>query len=89
VVDDGEAVMLVDTIGDHSFYGQLTKEISLSDTRLSPLQHKLKDLAGLISKFGYIGASLIAISFMFNKILIETHKFLITSIHSKYELHQR
>ena len=71
VVDDGEAVILVDTVGDHSFYGQLTKEISLSDSRLSPLQHKLKDLAGLISKLGYIGASLIAISFMFNKMVIE------------------
>jgi len=74
VVDDGEAVALVDTVGDKSFYGQLTKELSISSERPSPLQVKLKNLAHLISVFGYIGASLIAVSFMFNKILI-VHNF--------------
>jgi P-type Ca2+ transporter type 2C len=74
VVDDGEAVALIKTVGDHSFYGQLTKELSISSERLSPLQLKLKNLAHLISIFGYIGAGLIAISFMFNKILLE-HNF--------------
>ncbi len=73
VVDDGEAVALVDTVGDHSFYGQLTKELSISSERLSPLQLKLEGLAKLISKFGYIGAVLIAVSFMFKQILIENN----------------
>jgi Ca2+-transporting ATPase len=71
VVDDGEAVALVKTVGDKSFYGQLTKELSIVSERLSPLQIKLENLAHLISVFGYIGAGLIAVSFMFNKILIE------------------
>jgi Ca2+-transporting ATPase len=70
VVDDGEAVALIDTVGDKSFYGQLTKELSIATDRLSPLSLKLENLAHLISIFGYIGASLIAISFMVNKILI-------------------
>ncbi len=73
VVDDGEAVMLVDTVGDHSFYGQLTKELSISSERLSPLQLKLEGLAKLISKFGYIGSVLIAVSFMFKQILLENN----------------
>ncbi|MEN8248762.1 MAG: calcium-translocating P-type ATPase, PMCA-type [Bacteroidota bacterium] len=71
VVDDGEAVILIDTVGDESFYGQLTKELSISSSRLSPLQLKLENLAHMISVFGYIGAGLIALSYMFNKILIE------------------
>ncbi len=71
VVDDGEAVILVDTVGDKSFYGKLTQELSISSERLSPLQLKLENLAHLISVFGYIGSGLIAISYMFNKILIE------------------
>ena len=71
VVDDGEAVALVSTVGDKSFYGQLSKELSIGGERLSPLQIKLENLAHLISVFGYIGAGLIAVSFMFNKILIE------------------
>ena len=71
VVDDGESVALVKTVGDKSFYGQLSKELSIASERLSPLQLKLENLAHLISVFGYIGAGLIAVSFMFNKILIE------------------
>ena len=70
VVDDGEAVVIIDTVGDKSFYGQLTKELSISSDRLSPLSLKLENLARMISVFGYIGASLIAVSFMINKILI-------------------
>ncbi len=73
VVDDGEAVMLVDKVGQHTFYGQLSLELSISSDRLSPLQLKLKNLAKLISLFGYVGAALIALSFMANQILIDNH----------------
>jgi len=67
VVEDGEAVMKIDVVGDRTFYGKLSKELSLSDDRLSPLQLKLKGLADLIAKFGYIASILIAIIFMFQK----------------------
>lgn len=73
VVDDGEAVAIVDTVGDASFYGQLTKELSIASDRLSPLSLKLENLAHMISIFGYVGASLIAVSFMINKILLENN----------------
>ena len=73
VITDGEAVFLVDTVGDKSFYGQLSKELSLSSERQSPLQLKLEKLAKSISVFGYVGASLIALSYMFNKIVIENN----------------
>ncbi|MDH5607892.1 MAG: calcium-translocating P-type ATPase, PMCA-type [Cyclobacteriaceae bacterium] len=70
VVEDGEAVMKVNTVGDHTFYGKLSKELSLSDSRLSPLQVKLKGLADLIAKFGYIASVFIAVIFMFQKAVI-------------------
>lgn len=69
-VDDGEAVILIDKVGVNTFYGQLTEELSISDERLSPLQLKLKKLAVLISKFGYWGAGIIALAFLFNKIVV-------------------
>ncbi|MFT6866080.1 MAG: Ca2+-transporting ATPase [Cyclobacteriaceae bacterium] len=70
VVEDGEAVMRVDVVGDKTFYGKLSKELSITDERLSPLQLKLKGLADLIAKFGYIAAILIAVVFMFQKSVI-------------------
>lgn len=73
VVDDGEAILKVRDVGDQTFYGQLAKELSNNEERLSPLQVKLKGLAKLISKFGYIAASLIFVTFLFNKVLIANH----------------
>ena len=70
MVTDGEAVFVVKAVGDHSFYGQLSKELSLSSERQSPLQLKLEKLAKSISTFGYAGASLIVLSYMFNKVLL-------------------
>ncbi len=73
VVEDGEAIMKVDTVGDHSFYGSLAGELSNADDRLSPLQIKLKGLAQLISKFGYIAAIFIAVAFFFQKSVFENN----------------
>ncbi len=69
-VEEGEAIMQVEAVGRQTFYGQLARELAVSDDRPSPLQVKLKGLARLISQFGYWGASLIAIFFMFNKIIV-------------------
>ena len=73
VVDDGEAVMVIEKVGNNTFYGQLAKELSINDEHKSPLQVKLIGLARLISKFGYFGATLIAVSFVFNKMVIANH----------------
>lgn len=73
VVDEGEGVMKVNTVGDQTFYGQLALELAIMEERLSPLQVKLAGLARLISKFGYIAAIFIAIAFMFNKVFIVHH----------------
>lgn len=70
VVEAGEAVMLVEVIGRKTFFGILAKELSESDTRLSPLQVKLANLAKLISKLGYMAAVCVAIAFIFNKAIV-------------------
>lgn len=71
VIDDGEAVMLVDSVGSKTFFGKLAKELSISDDRESPLQVKLTVLADNISKFGYTGATFIFFAYMFQKIFMD------------------
>lgn len=69
VVCSGNAVMKVTVVGDKSVYGQIAKELQQDDDRESPLKVKLSNLAGGISKFGYIGGVAIAVAFMIRQIL--------------------
>ncbi|MBF0211682.1 MAG: calcium-translocating P-type ATPase, PMCA-type [Desulfamplus sp.] len=70
VVCSGEAVMMVKRVGDASQYGKLALEMQAED-RESPLKLKLSHLADSISLFGYIGGALIAVAFIFKKIVLE------------------
>lgn len=69
VVCSGQCVMRVDAVGDNTLYGRLTIEAQESE-RKSPLNIKLSKLAKDISRFGYIGAFLVLIMFMFQKGLV-------------------
>jgi len=69
-VEDGEAVMEVERVGDKTHFGELAKELKTED-REGPLRVKLGSLAQAISKFGYIGASFIAASFIFKSALMD------------------
>eukprot|EP01116_Phalansterium_solitarium_P013284 TRINITY_DN305_c0_g1_i1.p1 TRINITY_DN305_c0_g1~~TRINITY_DN305_c0_g1_i1.p1 ORF type:complete len:725 (+),score=268.82 TRINITY_DN305_c0_g1_i1:113-2287(+) len=71
VVDDGEAVLKVDSVGKDTFYGQLYNELASAEDRESPLQVKLSGLADDISKAGYIGSAAIAVSFLFKQFVID------------------
>jgi len=73
VVDEGEGVAIIEEVGENTIYGKLNRELNIKNERLSPLQVKLEELAGLISKFGYIAAIIIGISFIFNRIVIVNH----------------
>lgn len=74
VVTDGEGIMLVNSVGVNTEYGRLAAELSQHDnSRESPLQVKLSTLADQISKIGYIGASAIAVSFLFKQFVIDNH----------------
>lgn len=66
VVTNGEAVMQVKCVGDKSQFGRLAQELKEDEVRESPLKLKLGKVADAISRFGYIGGTLIAIAFMIN-----------------------
>lgn len=55
VVYSKEAYMKVTKVGDDTFYGQMTKELQ-EKTQDSPLKIRLRKLAKIISKIGYVGA---------------------------------
>lgn len=69
VVCQGEGTMLVQAVGDNTFYGHLAKELQ-EDTQESPLKKRLTDLAKYISRFGYLGALLILFASLFKSIVI-------------------
>lgn len=70
VVCSGEASMLVTKIGQDTFYGKLASEIQEKQPD-SPLKLRLRKLATIISRIGYIGAVLVSISYLFSVIVID------------------
>ncbi len=70
IVEDGEGVLLVNVVGDNTHFGALAQALKTED-RVGPLRVKLAKLADQIAKFGYIGAPLIALAFMFKIIAID------------------
>lgn len=70
VVYANEATMLVTEVGDNTFYGKLAEEIQEKQPD-SPLKIRLRHLAGIISKMGYIGAFLVAFSYLFSVVVID------------------
>ncbi len=72
IVCSGEAVMLVDTVGDNTVYGKLTHETQVPP-RESPLTVKLNQLAKSISRFGCISAVIIIILSFVNNAFFAQH----------------
>lgn len=70
IVCQGEGILLVQTVGDNTFYGNLAKELQ-EEKQESPLKKRLSDLAVTISRFGYLGAVLVFFASLFNSIIIE------------------
>ena len=55
----GRARLLVAAVGDATEMGLIAASLGREDKTLTPLEQKLQDLAGLISRFGYIMALLV------------------------------
>lgn len=72
VIYTGNAKMYVTKVGDKTFYGNLAKEIQEKEPP-SPLKNRLRDLAKVISKIGYIGAFLVSLSYLFSVIIIQNN----------------
>lgn len=72
VVYSGIAKMLVEKIGNNTVYGKIAEEL-LEKSPESPLKLRLRELAKIISKIGYMGAFLISISYLFSVIIIDNN----------------
>lgn len=70
VIYQGTAVMLVTKVGDGTFYGKIASELQ-EKTSESPLKIRLRNLAKIISTFGYVGAFLASISYLFSVIVVD------------------
>ncbi len=71
VVEEGEAVFIVDAVGTDTVFGKLAVEMSSEDKRVKPLQVKLGNLADLISVLANYGAAIICLSFLFKQFVID------------------
>ncbi len=72
VVYNGNALALVEKIGNNTYYGRMVNKLGeKSDT--SPLKERLNTLATQISKLGYFSSLLVSISYLFNKIIISNN----------------
>jgi len=72
VVCDGDGAMIVDKVGNKTFYGNLAIEVQES-TIESPLKTRLNSLAKTISILGYTAAIIVAVANLFNIIVIDSH----------------
>lgn len=81
---DGE--MLVTSVGEDTFFGKVANELKEKQPE-SPLKLRLRNLAKVISIVGYIGAFLVAFSYLFKVILIDNN-FNIQEIKLYFENYQ-
>ena len=72
IISSGIGTMLVKKVGVNTFYGKLALEIQEKEPE-SPLKIRLRDLAKVISKIGYIGAFFVFISYLFSVIVINNN----------------
>ena len=68
-ITEGFSIVKVENVGDKTFYGKIASDVQ-QETQESPLKIKLRDLAKIISKLGYIGAIIVFISYFFNAVII-------------------
>ncbi|MBQ7136908.1 MAG: calcium-translocating P-type ATPase, PMCA-type [Bacilli bacterium] len=72
VVYSKEATMVVEKVGVNTIYGGLAKELTEKQPD-SPLKIKLRSLASVISKIGYVSSFLVSISYLFSVIVINNN----------------
>ncbi len=72
VVYSGDAKVLITKVGDNTLYGSISKELQ-EKTPDSPLKQRLKLLASSISKMGYVGALLVAVTYLFQNIVVNNN----------------
>ena len=66
----GDAVMEVGRVGGATYYGMVARDVQ-TETRTSPLKLRLSKLASDISKIGYVMAAVVAITYLFNTLVVD------------------
>ena len=72
VIYSGNCMLLVTKVGENTFYGKIASELK-EKAGESPLKIRLRNLAKLISMFGYVGAFLASISYLFSVIVVNNN----------------
>lgn len=72
VVLSNHAIMRVTNVGLNTIYGDIAKELN-EKVPDSPMKIRLHHLAKVISRIGYIGGILVALSYLFNVIFINNN----------------
>ena len=72
VIYGKSGIMKITKVGDNTFYGKIAQELQ-EVTPESPLKIRLRHLAGIISKIGYVGAFLVSLSYLFSMIVIKNN----------------
>lgn len=70
LITSGEGIMRAERVGERTYYGMVAKDVQ-SETRTSPLKHRLSKLAGQISKIGYVMAITVGLVYLFNTIVVD------------------
>ena len=78
VANVGECIIKVTEVGSNTLFGKIACEMQ-EKAPDSPLKIRLRHLAGVISKIGYVGAFLVFFSYLFSVIVI-SNKFDISLI---------
>lgn len=72
IVTSGECIVKVSSVGVNTLFGKIAKEVQEKSSD-SPLRIRLKHLASIISKIGYVGAFLVFFSYLFSSIVIASN----------------
>ncbi len=78
LICQGEGLFKVTDVGENTFYGKIAQELK-EKTGDSPLKIRLRELAKIISIFGYIGAFLASFSYLF-KVIVVDNSFILENI---------
>lgn len=72
IIYHGIGEMIVTKVGINTFYGKISLELNEKQPE-TPLKQRLRELAKVISKIGYIAAFLVAFSYLFSVLIIDNN----------------
>ena len=70
IVTEGAGAIRVSRVGKETYYGMVARDVQ-TETRESPLKHKLSELAGQISRIGYLMAIIVGLTYLFFAIVAD------------------